>query len=67
MVGVNKSVTKSGFILVMGMLMICATDAECEVRFKTIFGMAEDEAIAALGTVPEEIIRRGSENRIMGA
>jgi len=30
-----------------------------------IFGMAEDEAIAALGTVPEEIIRRGSENWIM--
>jgi ribonuclease P/MRP protein subunit RPP1 len=31
----------------------------------TIFGMTEDEAIAALSTVPEEIIRRGSENWIM--
>jgi ribonuclease P/MRP protein subunit RPP1 len=31
----------------------------------TIFGMTEDEAIAALSRVPEEIIRRGSENWIM--
>jgi len=30
-----------------------------------IFGMTEDEAIAALSTVPEEIIRRGSEKWVM--
>jgi len=35
------------------------------VALGTIFGMMEDEAIAALSTVPEEIIRRGSENWIM--
>jgi len=35
------------------------------IALGTIFGMTEDEAIAALGTVPGEIIRRGSENWIM--
>lgn len=35
------------------------------IALGTIFGMTEDEAIAALSTVPEEIIRRGSENWIM--
>ncbi len=35
------------------------------IALGTIFGMTEDEAIAALSAVPEEIIRRGSENWIM--
>ena len=35
------------------------------IALASIFGMTEDEATAALGTVPEEIIRRGSENWIM--
>jgi RNase P/RNase MRP subunit p30 len=35
------------------------------IALGTIFGMTEDEAAAALSTVPEEIIRRRSENRIM--
>ncbi len=35
------------------------------IALGTIFGMTEDEAIAALSTVPEEIIMRGSENWIM--
>jgi ribonuclease P/MRP protein subunit RPP1 len=35
------------------------------IALGTIFGMTEDEAIAAISTVPEEIIRRGSENWIM--
>jgi len=30
-----------------------------------IFGMTEDEAIAAISTVPEEILMRGSENWVM--
>ena len=35
------------------------------IALGTIFGMTEDEAIAAISTVPEEIIMRGSENWIM--
>jgi len=35
------------------------------IALASIFGMTEGEAIAALSTVPEEIIRRGSENWIM--
>ncbi|PXF61226.1 MAG: ribonuclease P protein component 3 [Candidatus Methanogaster sp.] len=30
-----------------------------------VFGMTEDEAIAAISAVPEEILRRGSENWVM--
>ena len=35
------------------------------IALGTIFGMAEDEAIAAISAVPEDILRRGSENWIM--
>jgi len=35
------------------------------IALATIFGMTVDEAIEALSTVPEAIIRRGSENWVM--
>ena len=35
------------------------------IALGTVFGMTEEEAVTALSTVPEEIIRRRSENRIM--
>jgi len=35
------------------------------IALASIFGMTTEEAIAALSTVPEEIIRRGSRNWIM--